>query len=445
MLTVAASTMDRSIRSTVQLGDGAYFHGETLYQPGDSPSVSYPLVYAGASGKPLAVFCGHGSMEGFDVKGKIVLCEFNRNISAVIQGGEVISAGGVGMILMNQFFMGYNKLAQAHILPASSVDYYAGDAIRSYINSTANPMARISFEGTILGTTPAPSIVFFSSRGPSLQAPGVLKPDVTGPGVNVLAAWPFEVGMPSGPILPPKPYFNIISGTSMSTPHLAGIAAAIKSKHPDWSPAAIKSAMMTTADITDRSGHPILDEQYATANFFATGAGHVNPAKAADPGLVYDIGPADYVNFLCNLNYTEQNIRAITRRPADCRGARRAGHAGNLNYPSMSAMFVADGTNPTMKTHFIRTVTNVGGGRAVYRAAVRAPEGSTVTVQPKQLVFRRDGQKLSFTVHVEAAMPTQAKKMEPGSSQVRSGALTWSDGRHAVVSPIVVTLQAPVQ
>jgi hypothetical protein len=98
-----------------------------------------------------------------------------------------------------------------------------------------------------------------------------------------------------------------------------------------------------------------------------------------------------------------------------------------------------------MKTHFIRTVTNVGGGRSVYRAAVRAPEGSTVTVQPKQLVFRRDGQKLSFTVHVEAAMPTQAKKMEPGSSQVRSGALTWSDGRHAVVSPIVVTLQAPVQ
>uniref|UniRef100_A0A0A9EVE6 Subtilisin-like protease fibronectin type-III domain-containing protein n=1 Tax=Arundo donax TaxID=35708 RepID=A0A0A9EVE6_ARUDO len=169
--------------------------------------------------------------------------------------------------------------------------------------------------------------------------------------------------------------------------------------------------------------------------------------RAMDPGLVYDTTPADYVNFLCNLNYTEQNIRAITRRPADCRSARRAGHAGNLNYPSLSATFVAaaDGAAAaTMKTHFIRTATNVGGGRAVYLATVRAPEGCNVTVQPRQLPFRRDGQKLSFTVRVEAAVAT-GKKMEPGSSQVRSGALTWSDGRHTVNSPIVVTVQAPLQ
>ncbi|KAK1684658.1 hypothetical protein QYE76_045506 [Lolium multiflorum] len=425
MLTVAASTMDRSIRSTVQLGDGAYFHGETLYQPGDSPSVSYPLVYAGASGKPLAVFCGHGSMEGFDVKGKIVLCEFNRNISAVIQGGEVISAGGVGMILMNQFFMGYNKLAQAHILPASSVDYYAGDAIRYYIKSTANPVARISFEGTILGTTPAPSIVFFSSRGPSLQAPGVLKPDVTGPGVNVLAAWPFEVGMPSGPILPPKPYFNIISGTSMSTPHLAGIAAAIKSKHPDWSPAAIKSAMMTTADITDRSGHPILDEQYATASFFATGAGHVNPAKAADPGLVYDISPDDYLGYLCSM-YTSQEVSVIARRPINC-STLTVIDDSLLNYPSITVK-IPETWNSTTRIVVRRKVKNVGEVPSVYYAAIDQPDGvATVDVYPRVLEFTEANQEKSFSVVVSPG---------DGGARVVQGALRWVSEMHTVRSPI---------
>uniref|UniRef100_J3MTI9 Subtilisin-like protease n=1 Tax=Oryza brachyantha TaxID=4533 RepID=J3MTI9_ORYBR len=223
-----------------------------------------------------------------------------------------------------------------------------------------------------------------------------------------------------------------------------GLVADCHAAHPTWSPAAIKSALMTTAYIKDNSNGTMVDESTGVvADVFDFGAGHVDPMRAMDPGLVYDITPADYVNFLCNLNYTEQNIRAITRRPADCRGARRAGHAGNLNYPSLSATFVADGTRATMKTHFIRTVTNVGGRRAAYRATVRAPEGCTVTVQPRQLAFRRDGQKLSFTVRVEAAAP--AKKMEPGSSQVRSGAVTWSDGRHTVNTPVVVTVQAPLQ
>ncbi|CAL9127388.1 unnamed protein product [Musa textilis] len=136
-----------------------------------------------------------------------------------------------------------------------------------------------------------------------------------------------------------------------------------------------------------------------------------------------------------------QNIKAITRRAADCRGAREAGHAGNLNYPSFSAVFAEDGTKQRMSTHFIRTVRNVGNGAAVYRATVRAPEGSTVTVEPAELAFRRAGQKLSFLVRVKAAT---AEKLAPGSSRVRSGALTWSDGRHSANSPIVVTVQAPL-
>lgn len=72
------------------------------------------------------------------------------------------------------------------------------------------------------------------------------QPDITAPGVDILAAW--------SPVAPPSIYYadtrsvnyNIISGTSMSCPHAAGAAAHVKAVHPDWSPAAIKSALMTT-------------------------------------------------------------------------------------------------------------------------------------------------------------------------------------------------------
>lgn len=325
----------------------------------------------------------------------------------------------------------------------------SGEKLRKYIASSTQQKpatGTILFQGTHLGVHPAPVVAAFSARGPNPQSPEILKPDLIAPGLNILAAWPNGVGPAGIPSDGRRTEFNILSGTSMACPHISGLAALLKAAHPTWSPAAIKSALMTTAYIKDNRNGTMVDESTGkVADVFDFGAGHVDPMLAMDPGLIYDITPGDYVSFLCNLNYTGQNIRAITRRPADCRGARRAGHAGNLNYPSLSATFVADGIKPTMKTHFIRTVTNVGGGRSVYHATVRAPAGSNVTVQPKQLAFRRDGQKLSFTVHVETAAPVRAKKMEPGSSEVRSGTLTWRDGRHAVNSPIVVTLQAPVQ
>ncbi|KAF7010459.1 LOW QUALITY PROTEIN: hypothetical protein CFC21_024873 [Triticum aestivum] len=428
MLTVAASTMDRSIRSIVQLGNGAYFHGESLYQPNAGvPSAFYPLVSAGASGKPLAEFCGNGLLDGVDVKGKIVLCELTRNISAMNQGQVVLSAGGVGMILANQFAQGYDTLAQANALPASSVDYFAGAAIKSYLNSTVNPVASIGFSGTVLGTSPAPSIVFFSSRGPSRQGPGFLKPDITGPGVNVLAAWPFQVGPPSAPVLP-GPTFNIISGTSMSTPHLVGIAALIKSKHPDWSPAAIKSAMMTTADITDRSGNPILNEQRMAANFFATGTGHVLWVKAADPGLVYDITPEDYIGYLCGM-YTSQQVSVVARRRIDCLTTVVISDR-LLNYPSISVAFPAS-WNSTAPVVVGRKVKNVGEVPSVYYAAIDMPSSAvSVDVYPRELEFIEANQEMIFSVYV---WPRQS------GARVVQGALRWVSEKHTVRSPISVT------
>ncbi|WVZ86697.1 hypothetical protein U9M48_033444 [Paspalum notatum var. saurae] len=425
MLTVAASTMDRSIRATVRLGNGLYFRGQSLYQPENLGSVFYPLVYAGASGKPSAALCANGSLDGLDVRGKIVLCDLGYGGGWISKGAVVQSAGGVGMILVNQFLEGYDTMAAAHVLPASHVDYAAGSAIKSYINSTTNATAQIVFPGTKLGTSPAPSIVFFSSRGPNAQDPGILKPDVTGPGMNVLAAWPFQVGPPSATPVP-GPTFNIISGTSMSTPHLSGIAAFIKSNHPDWSPAAIKSAIMTTADIDDRSGNPLLDEQRSPASFFATGAGHVNPEKATNPGLVYDIDPSDYVGYLCGM-YTSQEVSVVARRPVNC-STIPAIPSSQLNYPSISVSVPSNTTQPVVVR---RTVKNVGEVPSSYYAAVDMPETVVgVSVYPSRLDFTEANQENVFLVLV---WPKQ------NGTRVVQAAFRWVSETHTVRSPISVT------
>lgn len=432
MLTVAASTMDRSIRSTVRLGNGVVLDGESVYQPRVSVPTSHPLVYAGTNGKPYAELCGNGSLDGLDVAGKIVLCEFGsgpgRNISRILKGAVVRSAGGAGMVLLNKFAQGYSTLASAHVLPASHVDYAAASAIKSYVSSTANPTAQILAGGTILGTSPAPSIAFFSSRGPSLQNPGILKPDITGPGVNVLAAWPFQVGPRTESPLP-GPTFNVESGTSMSAPHLSGIAAFIKSKHPDWPPAAIKSAIMTTADVTDRAGNPILDEQREPADLFATGAGHVNPEKAADPGLVYDIAASDYVGYLCGL-YNSQNVSVIARRPVDC-SAVAAIPESMLNYPSISLAF-RHAWNRSTPVTVERTVRNVGEVPSVYYAAVDVfDDDVTVGVVPRELEFSEENQERRFKVVVWAR--------RNGGGKVVQGALRWVSGTYTVRSPISIS------
>ncbi|KAF8769398.1 hypothetical protein HU200_006589 [Digitaria exilis] len=466
MATVGAGSMDRAFPANVKLGDGQVLDGVSVYGgPALESGKMYELVYAGASAGGgggasssasdgySASMCLDGSLDPSAVRGKIVVCDRGVN-SRAAKGDVVHRAGAVGMVLANGAFDGEGLVADCHVLPATAVGAAAGEKLRKYIASSTKQRpatGTIVFEGTHLGVHPAPFVAAFSARGPNPQSPEILKPDLIAPGLNILAAWPSGVGPAGIPSDTRRTEFNILSGTSMACPHVSGLAALLKAAHPTWSPAAIKSALMTTAYVRDNSNGTMVDESTgAVAGAFDFGAGHVDPMRAMDPGLVYDIAPGDYVNFLCNLNYTEQNIRAITRSQADCRGARRAGHAGNLNYPSMSTTFVAAAEDDdagavrrTMRTHFIRRATNVGGGRAVYRASISAPEGCNVTVQPQQLAFRRDGQRLSFTVRVEATV-APGKRMEPGSSEVRSGALTWSDGRHVVRSPIVVTVQAPL-
>nr|CAD1844836.1 unnamed protein product [Ananas comosus var. bracteatus] len=147
--------MDRSIRATVRLGNGLELDGESTFQPQMPATTFYPLVYAGDSGKPSAEFCYNGSLDG--------------------------APAASAWVLMNAPPYGYTTLADAHVLPASHISYADGLSVQSYLNKSSSPVAAIIFKRTVLGTSPAPAIAGFSSRGPSLASPGILKPDIAGP------------------------------------------------------------------------------------------------------------------------------------------------------------------------------------------------------------------------------------------------------------------------
>ncbi|CAI9114493.1 OLC1v1015228C1 [Oldenlandia corymbosa var. corymbosa] len=445
--TVGAGTIDRDFPAEVKLGNGKIVPGMSVYGgPALAPHKLYPLVYAGSEGSDgySSSLCLENSLNPAVVKGKIVLCD--RGINSRAAKGEVVKkAGGIGMILANGVFDGEGLVADCHVLPATAVGAASGDEIRRYIDSMTKSKsvaeATITFRGTRLNVRPAPVVASFSARGPNPETPEILKPDIIAPGLNILAAWPDKVG-PSGLLSDKRrTEFNILSGTSMACPHVSGLGALLKAAHPEWSPAAIRSALMTTAYTLDNRGTTMLDESTGNSSTVMDfGSGHVHPEKAMDPGLIYDLTTYDYVDFLCNSNYTLKNIQLITRKKNfDCRNAKRAGHIGNLNYPSLSAAFQQYGRHK-MSTHFIRTVTNVGDPNSVYKAIVIPPAGAIVTVHPDTLAFRRVGQKLNFLVRVEVT----EVKLSPGSSSLKSGSLVWSDGKHFVTSPIVVTMQQPL-
>jgi len=438
LTTVGAGTIDRDFPAQVILGDGRKLSGVSLYSGAALSGKMYQLVYPGKSGVLGDSLCMENSLDSNLVKGKIVVCD--RGSSPRVAKGLVVKkAGGVGMILANGISNGEGLVGDAHLLPACAVGSSEGDAIKKYISTSANPTATIDFKGTILGIKPAPVIASFSARGPNGLNPQILKPDLIAPGVNIIAAWTDAVGPTGLDSDTRRTEFNILSGTSMACPHVSGAAALLKSAHPDWSPAVIRSAMMTTATVLDNRNQVMTDE--ATGNSstpYDFGAGHLNLGRAMDPGLVYDLTNNDYVNFLCSIGYGPRVIQVITRAPASCPA--RKPSPTNFNYPSFVAMFPVSSKGVASMT-FIRTVTNVGSANSVYRVSVEAPaRGVTVTVKPLRLVFSEAVKKQSYVVTVVG----DTRNMKMGQSGAVFGSLTWTDGKHVVRSPIVVTQMEPL-
>ncbi|KAJ0555605.1 putative cucumisin [Helianthus annuus] len=419
ILTVGASTIDRKVTSMVKLGNGVLVDGESLFQPKDFPETPLPLVYPGMSGDTNATFCAPRSLDNTNVKGKVVICLRGGNIGRIAKGQTVKDAGGAAMILTNSQSDGATTVADAHVLPVSHLNYKDGRTILEYFSSSLSPVASIIFRGTVIGDKSAPQAASFSSRGPSLASPGILKPDIIGPGVSILAAWPTSVDNTST-----NAPFNVVSGTSMSCPHLSGIAALLKSAHPDWSPAGIKSAIMTTADLINLNNQPIQDERELPASLFAVGAGHVNPSKANDPGLIYDMQADDYIPYLCGLGYSNARVTTIVQKRVSCSNIRSIPEA-QLNYPSFAITLSGNVTKS-----YTRRVTNVGDANSTYTVNINTAPGVSVTVSPSTLIFTAVNQKLSYQVtFIPVGSPP---------NQFVEGALVWNSIRHSVRSPISI-------
>lgn len=221
----------------------------------------------------------------------------------------------------------------------------------------------------------------------------------------------------------------MLSGTSMATPHVAGIAALIKQKHPDWSPAAIASAIMTTAERTDHSGYPILAETMdgrQIANLFDYGAGVVYAARAMNPGLIFDIRFENYVQFLCAVPGVDEGSVRRAVGVNNCPTARMR-WCSDLNTPSVTI------ANLVGSRRVIRRVTNVGTETETYVVLVREPAGIAVRVTPR--VFRispNASRGFSITLEAREAMNVFAF----GEVELRG------DKEHVVRMPIAVSVSS---
>ncbi|XP_023000019.1 subtilisin-like protease SBT1.4 [Cucurbita maxima] len=431
IITVGASTIDREFLADVILGDGRVFSGVSLYSGDPLGDSKLPLVYAGDCGNR---YCYSGTLDSSKVAGKIVVCDRGGN-ARVAKGSTVKTAGGLGMILANTEENGEELLADSHLIPGTMIGEIAGNTLKDYIHSDPSPTATIVFRGTVIGDSPpAPRVAAFSSRGPNFRTAEILKPDVIAPGVNILAGWSGYSSPTSLSIDPRRVEFNIISGTSMSCPHVSGVAALLRKAFPTWSPAAIKSALVTTSYSLDSSGRPITDLSTSKqSNPFVHGAGHIDPNKALNPGLIYDLNPQDYVSFLCSIGYDSRQIAVFVK---DSPYAELCKHKltspGNLNYPSFAVVFDSDGDEVVKYT---RTVTNVGDEvDAVYEVKVESPEGVEITVLPNKLEFSAKNRTQSYEITFT--------KINGIKNSASFGSIQWSDGSHIVRSPVAVSFNS---
>ncbi|KAL0784956.1 hypothetical protein Bca101_001201 [Brassica carinata] len=361
ILTVAAaaSTTNRGFFTQVVLGNGKTLVGKAV-NAFDMKGQKNPLVYGKSA---LSFVCNTEYAESCEpqclreslVKGKVLVCSSRDTVGAV-ESKKTMNL--------------------------------------SYIESTDSPQATVLRTEAIFNQT-SPVIGSFSSRGPNTIAVDILKPDITAPGVDILAAYS-PVGELSDQDTRHVDY-TVLSGTSMSCPHVAGVAAYVKSFYPKWSPSMIQSAIMTTA--------------------------------ALDPGLVYELGKEDHIAFLCSLNYTSDTLKIISGETVSCSKENKPLQK-NLNYPSMSARL--SGSDNSFTVSFNRTVTNVGTPNSTYTSKVVAGHGSklTIMVTPSVLSFKTVNEKQSFKVTVTGS--------DLSSKLPSSANLIWSDGRHNVRSPIVV-------
>ncbi|MBW2736722.1 MAG: S8 family serine peptidase, partial [Deltaproteobacteria bacterium] len=373
VMSVGANTHNRTYQATATLGNGSSYTGASL----TGGTASLTLIDAADAGSEL---CYPGALNPAAVAGKIVLCK-RGDIARVDKSRAVMIAGGAGMILYNANNTD-TEVTDNHFVPSVHINFNKGTAIKAYITA-AGEAATATLSGGLQTTTQGNVMASFSSRGPNGAAIDLIKPDVTAPGVNILAG-----NTPESAFGAPGQLFQAISGTSMSSPHVAGAAALIKQAHRGWSPAAIKSALMTTA-----RQNVVKEDGITAADPFDMGAGHIVPTTSLDPGLVYHSDILNHFAFLCGLGAVQQGTCDLLASWG------YSFESADLNLPSFGLGSLAG--QRTVR----RAVTNVGNTTATYNASASVP-GVGVSINPPTLTLAPGEQgffTVTFTVTPSAA------------------------------------------
>ncbi len=366
-VTTVAATTHHVFRGSVVLGDGQRFTGSMVSERTVRAAPLVDAADAAARGVSArhAALCFPGALDATAVDGAIVVCRRGET-ARVSKSGIVAQAGGVGMVLTNAAPGDTDD--DVHVVPTVQVDQSDGDAITKYASRHARATASLVPDRSRVPQ--ASRLADFSAHGPGADA-DVLKPDVAAPGVGIVSA-----------VAPPSNFgrhWDLATGTSVAAPQVAGVAADIMAAHPDWSPAAVKSALMTTARAISPPAGP-----------FAAGAGEVDPRRAFDPGLVYAPSGARWANLASVSIGDLVSTRTVTRE-----------------------------------------VTNVGDRTETYTARVHGLPGLGVSVVPSWMTLT-PGSSRTFAITVSAKRSARYERYVGGS-------LTWrGSAGHRVTSPIVV-------
>lgn len=386
--TVGAST-HAVHQGGVVLGDGTTLVGAMA---SDRPVPSTRIVLGRRAAAPgadpaAAGRCEDDALDAAAVANSVVVCE-RGDSPRVDKSSAVARAGGVAMVLVNTKADSVDP--DVHAVPTVHLDVDDARALEASV-SEAGDAATAALDPAAGEDVPLPSLAAFSARGP-LPGGDLLKPDLAAPGDAVVGA-----------VAPPSSsgrLWDLRSGTSVSAPHVAGLAAFLRSVHPTWSPARMKSAMMTTADDLEGAAGP-----------FGEGAGQVDPAGFLDPGIVLDARASAWRRFL-----------AGGVRPQD------------LNLASVSVGSLVG------RTTVVRRLTNVGRTTETYTASVAGLDGVVARVLPRTVTVR-PGQTRTVRIRL-VATPTARV------GGYARGRITWTGRAHRARLPVVVrtaSVAAPLQ
>ncbi|VFQ70506.1 unnamed protein product [Cuscuta campestris] len=429
---VAACTTDRRYTNSIILGTGIALSGSGL-SPATMGEEFFQLAAAvdvsqrnSTAGLLTVESCQDPSQFVPSlVRGKLLICtytyDFESEAASIAAVADTVArAGAAGFVLTVDPDLGSQQIKGATLtlqVPGLILNNLeSSTALRQYYNSNTlrsrngravafRATARILDGRRAVYTGQGPIVASYSSRGPDvnnalLDTADVLKPNIMAPGSSIWAAWSPNS---EGDKYIKGQNFAMVSGTSMATPHIAGIAALIKQRHPSWRPSAITSAMMTSADITDHSGAAILSQQasqLAPATPFDFGSGFVNPTRALNPGLVFNTHFQQYVQFLCAVpGVDEKSVRRAVG--FECPQNKRALWCSDLNTPSVTI------SNLVGSRTVMRRVTNVARSDERYRVIMREPVGVRVSVMPQNFLIRGEASRHLIIV-LNATKPTNS-------------------------------------